>query len=235
MPVIDAQELLYLQLDAMRAVFSEEFDFSLRFVCRWYAEKFHTPLHEVGTPGGAVPIEDVLRTFYEVRYHDLHTREPNKLDEEVEKLVRTDEDLAAEALKADLKEYEDFTFSKIVEAQEVAKAKRIAKKKAAMGLVPKTIGDMKLGERSTLSAQPPPTVVPEGALPGGPAGTSARAPPLHEERLAAATLSSGRPVDTNLPPDVKVVFMTDEQIEAEAANLDPFARTRPPRNRPSKR
>src|ERR1039458_6338936 len=109
---------MVLRLEAMRAVYREDSEFTLRTICRWYSQRFNTPLHEVGTAEGRVTLEDALRTFYEVRYEEM---DDDKRVAETALLLRTPEEAAAAALVDDAKEADNWGFARMIERQEIAK------------------------------------------------------------------------------------------------------------------
>jgi len=76
-----------LQLLAMQAVVKEVGDYNLRHIMRWYSRTFHTPLHMVED----IPLEDVLRHYYEVQFEDL---EEPELSAQIERLVTSPDKLA---------------------------------------------------------------------------------------------------------------------------------------------
>jgi hypothetical protein len=210
---IDPQEFLLLRLEAMRSVLSQDGEYSLRYVRRWYSREFSTPLHLVGTPDGVVPLDDVLQAFYEDRYSSLG-REPNRRDVEVEDLTMTPEEERALLARRDVEEAEGFAFAQAVAMQEALKT-GTAKKSDAPPL--------RLEDIQSRGQEP---VVP--AASGATVQQQPRAPP-RPLQPTAANLLSGRPmpmVATKLPEDVKIVFMTDEDMEREVAGLDPFAATK---------
>lgn len=63
-----------LQLLALRAVESPNWDDFYYSVCRWYSKTFHTPLHQVRS----VPKADVMRAWYEEHYEELLNSEDDK-------------------------------------------------------------------------------------------------------------------------------------------------------------
>lgn len=112
---------LALRLQALRAVLVPDEEATLRHVFRWYSRTFHTPLHEVED----LPVEDVLRTFYEQSYEDL---EEEARWAEVRELLETPEERKAKLRRKDEEKADAFEFSQFTAEQEQKKeeAKRIA-------------------------------------------------------------------------------------------------------------
>jgi hypothetical protein len=67
-----------MQMEALFNTLNETEIFFYRKVCRWYSEKFHTPLHEV-TNGGVVSWDEMLLNFYEHTFDNLGYNEVYKL------------------------------------------------------------------------------------------------------------------------------------------------------------
>lgn len=101
-----------IRAKCMLAVLKPDSDAWLRYVFRFYSERFHTPLHTVKS----LPLEDVLVAFWETRYEDL---EPVLLQEELVGITETEEDRQARSEK----EEDDDAFLKAAE-EEAAKQKR---------------------------------------------------------------------------------------------------------------
>ena len=59
-----------LQIEAMFDILNQTDIYFFRKVCRWYSEKFHTPLHEV-VSGDKIPWNDVLLHYYECQFEDI--------------------------------------------------------------------------------------------------------------------------------------------------------------------
>jgi hypothetical protein len=215
--VIDEQDLLLLRLEAMRSVHHEDTEFTLRSICRWYSQRFATPLHEVGTPTGAVALEEVLRTFYEVRYQEMKGEE-DKLEKEIQELVLTPEEAQQAAMAADAAEADNWRFNRDVTIMVQAKNAAAAAAAAA--------ARRKEAEKSLDDTHAPATQervltnrpLPEASL----SDVVPRPPPPAAKPPPKAQL-----VRTNLPENEQIVFMTDEEMEADA--VDPFSIERPPR------
>lgn len=58
------------QLEAMSDILSQTDIYFFRKVCRWYSEKFHTPLHVV-TEGKVVQWDEVLLHYYECQMEEI--------------------------------------------------------------------------------------------------------------------------------------------------------------------
>jgi hypothetical protein len=225
---ISSQDMLALRLNAMHAVLAEDADYTLRFICRWYSERYNTPLHLVATPEGVVDLEEVLQTFYETRYAQMTDPEKEK---EIALLLRTPEEERAEARKADQDEAENWGFAKMIERQVHAKKAKEAKAEA------KRLEELKLKQQAKIAGDAPQGDRPVGAPVGRPQPPPVQAPrgprpPQAQGQgnaLDAATVDvkKGSMVNTTLPEDVKVVFMTDEEMAKDAACMDPFSVERP--------
>lgn len=63
----DLDYLKALRILAFRAVEKRDHEYVVRHVCRWYSERFHTPLGEVE----AIPLEQVLTHFFEVQVEEM--------------------------------------------------------------------------------------------------------------------------------------------------------------------
>lgn len=95
-----------LRLLALGSVLSQDPEYRLRRVFRWYSREFHTPLAEVEQ----APLDQILLAWYEDQYQRLlddpergedHLREECRLltetdDERRARLAREDEDLASD-------------------------------------------------------------------------------------------------------------------------------------------
>jgi len=92
----DLDLLKAIRLCAVHSVKKRDADYTLRFVFRWYSEKFHTPLHEVEE----IPLEILMEHYFECHYESLSEHE---LEEEIERLAETH----AERLAREKKEAED--------------------------------------------------------------------------------------------------------------------------------
>ena len=108
---------------AMSDVVRSTPEYNFRFILRWYSREFHTPLHLVST----LPLEDIVRAYYEVKYEDMpeHERE-----HEIGLLLETPEELRERQLQEDREEAEALEFAKEAQAQE-AEATTPAEKLAA--------------------------------------------------------------------------------------------------------
>jgi len=213
--VIDDQDLLLLRLEAMRGVHREDTEFTLRSICRWYSQRFATPLHEVGTPRGCVDIEDVLQAFYEGRYQEM---DDEKLEKELQDLMRTPEETQAAALEEDAREADNWRFNRDINLQVQAKAEAAAeaarRRKAAEQKLDDTHAPA--SQERVLTTRP----LPEASL----ANVVPRPPPVPRTEAAPKQL-----VRTNLPENEQIVFMTEEEMEADV--VDPFSIQKPPQSR----
>jgi len=90
-----------LQTLALHAVLKKTGAYNLRYIFRWYSQRFHTPLHVVE----ALPLEDVLRHYYECEYEDL---EPHEIANAIKLLSLTDEELARLRKEEDAEDADSF-------------------------------------------------------------------------------------------------------------------------------
>jgi hypothetical protein len=72
--------------------------YSIRQIFRWYSKTFHTPLHVVQD----IPLYDVVQAYYESHYESM---EDEALQEEVHKLILSEEEKFQQALQEDAEEY----------------------------------------------------------------------------------------------------------------------------------
>lgn len=123
---------------AMQSVLKEDLDYLLRDVFRWYSKEYATPLHVVET----LPLEDVLRHYYEVKYAELS--EPERL-EEIDRLLLTEEALRIRKVQEDADDADAYEYAKAAEKAEAKKAaapKPAPTKASAPATLPK-IKDLK--------------------------------------------------------------------------------------------
>jgi hypothetical protein len=208
--VFDIQELLAVRLEAMNAVYREDIEFFTRTICRWYSQHFNTPLHEVGTPNGKVPLEDVMQTFYEVRYKEM---DDQKREDEVHLLVRSPEEEITARLAEDIAEAENWGFARMVERNEILKQTRALEaakqEKLEDAKVQAPDGD---GGR-VLVNRPIPEVNLDKLFP-------VKRPPPQKPVVPAITQKHPA-IETKMPEGEKIVFMTEEEMEMDAQ--DPFS------------
>lgn len=112
----------------------------LRYVFRWYSEKFHTPLHEVDD----LPMEDVFRAFYEVRYEEMKAAEPKHdgtgWEDEIRRGLLTEQEARDERWNEDRREADDLAFLEQV-AKENKTAAEVVKATERIGLAAKALAD----------------------------------------------------------------------------------------------
>lgn len=239
-------DLLGIRLDAIRHVYRKDAEYTLREICRWYSQRYATPLHEVGTRTGSVDIEDVLKTFYEVRYGEMAE---DKLEEEAELLARTEEEELEDQRKADADEAEGWSFARMIERQEAAR------KAAEVEKVRKAREKQKFEDTRVAGAEereapvtriirerlpvnegplikdpkgrslPPPKTRPEATLPDSPIDPTMGITPKPSELLGKRKPLPGQAIITTLDENVKFEFMTDDQLAAET--VDPFSVEKP--------
>lgn len=98
-----------LKVAALRDVLKQEGDYQMRSVFRWYSKVFHTPLHLVDS----LPIEDILRAYYEEHYESL---DEGELQGELYELTRTDEEAQVDNAQED--EFLKFAQAKAAQANQ---------------------------------------------------------------------------------------------------------------------
>ena len=76
-------------------------DYAVRKILREYSKKFHTPLHEVYE----LPIEHVLRAYYEEVFEDLEDKD---LEDEARELSQTEEEAKRDRERKDVEDVEVF-------------------------------------------------------------------------------------------------------------------------------
>jgi hypothetical protein len=145
------------------------------------------------------------------------------LEAELRLLLRTPEEERAAAAAEDAKEADNWGFARMVEKQVIAKKEKEleAQKKEKLEEAKVTSTDTDGGR--ILTNKP----IREVQLPSVPVQKQAPTPPLPP----VATLKHA-PVDTKLPEGERIVFMTPEEMEADAQ--DPFSVVKAPR-RPSRK
>lgn len=110
--VVEATQIL-----AMGSVVKGDGEFQLRAIMREYSKIFHTPLHVVE----ALPLEHVLRHFYEERYYHM---EEEERAEACAKLAASKEDVTLEKRAEDANDAQASLWA----MEEAAKAKSAPKK-----------------------------------------------------------------------------------------------------------
>lgn len=115
---MNKKDLLYKekQLEAMFHLLNETDIYFFRKVCRWYSEKFHTPLHVV-MDGNTLPWDDILLHYYETQFEDIGYNNAYEL---------ACRDYVPEL--ADYFEQENEDFAKALEAEQLETIKRKEKK-----------------------------------------------------------------------------------------------------------
>ena len=165
---------LALRLQALQSVLVPDEEANLRHIFRWYSRTFHTPLHTVEE----LPLEDVLRSFYEQSYEEL-SEEDRKT--ELRELLETPEERKARLRAKDEERAEAFEFSKFTAEEERKKEEK------------KKLADLKPEEGRPLAIK---REVPETSLP-----KSQPVIPMKDLK--------------ELPPDIEMKFVSDEDFEAE--------------------
>lgn len=111
-----------IRFTAFAAVTIDDFDpeYQLRFIYRWYSERYHTALHEVYD----LPLDFILQTFFETRYAEMDdaAREKEKLN-----LLETEEQKKAKLREKDKDLVQMYLIEKDDEkSRERAKTKKLA-------------------------------------------------------------------------------------------------------------
>jgi len=135
-----------IRIRSLLDVLEGDFDYQYRRICRWYSTTFHTPLSEVDS----LPVDWVLRAFFESNFERLNRKELRKLAIE---LTETPEE--QKKRKAKEKSKSDDAFAR--RAAKMAKQEAIereAKKKATEKIVKAKIEAE--GERDMLDLPSPP-------------------------------------------------------------------------------
>jgi hypothetical protein len=100
-----------IRASSMHSVVNEDSAYTLRYIFRWYSRTFATPLHVVES----LPMEDVLRTYYEVRYEEM---EEHDREAEIARLIEPEEKLKQRRVEEDYEEADLFSYAKEVEEEE---------------------------------------------------------------------------------------------------------------------
>ena len=98
-------DLKALKILCMHGVVHEPGEYSLRYIFRWYSREFSTPLTEVED----IPLEDVMRHYFESRYEDLEEEDREK---EIERLLMPEEKLARLRKAEDAEDVDAFEFGR---------------------------------------------------------------------------------------------------------------------------
>ena len=106
---MNADQLKHLKILAMYSVLEEPAEYNIRYIFRWFSREFSTPLHVVET----LPLEDVLTNYYECLYEDLS---PEERQHVVDRLLMSDEELAAARKAEDAEDADSWEFGKAAEA-----------------------------------------------------------------------------------------------------------------------
>lgn len=130
---------------ALRSVVTEDREYRLRTIFRWYSKTFFTPLHTVDE----LPLEEVLRHYYESKYEGLENEE---LQAEINEFLETPEEKVARLRREDEEKADNESFMKHV-------AKNAEKKKLENLVAPLTpilsSGMMKEAEIRDIKPPPP--------------------------------------------------------------------------------
>jgi hypothetical protein len=109
---------LALRLVAMRNVLAKEpsNDYTMRYISRWYSEKYHTPLHVVDS----LPRHDVLLAYYETVYSEMRDdpKREQELNEQLHSLLNP-----KDTDKEERERVEAFEFEQVIAEQESKKIK----------------------------------------------------------------------------------------------------------------
>lgn len=85
---------------ALVEVIDGSYDYQIRTVLRWWSREFHTPLSEVYD----MPLEDILRDYFECKYQDL---DDSQRHYEIGELLKTKEQITKAKVAEDKAEVED--------------------------------------------------------------------------------------------------------------------------------
>lgn len=101
--------ILGLQKQALKSIFKQDYEYLLRKICRWYSNKFYTPLHIVEND---LPTYYILQHFYESKYEDMNR---NDLIDEKDKILTKNKDKRLndiiESLQEETQKMEDDMFA----------------------------------------------------------------------------------------------------------------------------
>jgi hypothetical protein len=105
-----------LRTIALRDVLTEPPEYHLRYIFRWYSEKFNVPLPDVPK----LDLEHVLQTFYEVKYEEMdeENREKERLS-----LIETDEQRYRRLMAEEIEKATDVDFAATIEGDQALEAK----------------------------------------------------------------------------------------------------------------
>lgn len=106
-----------LRLKALLAVTKPDEEADLRYIFRWYSKTFHTPLHQVAELDPA----DVLTAFYETTFEEMTEEERAK---DLYELLERPSERRLRLKAKDEERAEIYTFAKLAESQEAAKAEK---------------------------------------------------------------------------------------------------------------
>lgn len=106
-------DLRALQTLAMNAVVQEDEEYNLRYIFRWYSQRFHTPLHVVQS----LPLYDILQHYYEVDYEAM---EPHERQAEIKRLLTTPDNLRRLRREEDAADADAVEFGREAEAAAAA-------------------------------------------------------------------------------------------------------------------
>ena len=212
MPYIDPQELLLLRLEAMRSVLKNDAGFTYRSICRWYSQAYNTPLHEVGTPTGVVSMEEVLQTFYEARYAEM-----DDAKKEAELVGLPSDPRGRSGGSPEVRHHR----GRELDVRAQCRGSRSARRRRRNAWRKSRCASVRpLPVKGMLSSCPSKRVLPQANIGDG----SLPAPqPLRPAMTPPPKAPQELLIPTSLPEGVKVVFMTDEEMEREASCMDPFS------------
>ncbi len=107
-----------LKLVALRNVIKQDGDdYNLRFIFRWFSEKFHVPLHLVER----LPLHEVLLNYWERVYEEMKDEDRQK---ELAELIESEEERFARFIKEDFEDVEREEFAKIAAEEEERRFKK---------------------------------------------------------------------------------------------------------------
>jgi len=102
-----------LRLISLRNVLSDDNEYHLRYIARWYSREFSTPLHEVYD----LPIDFLLSEYYECSYAAMMegtSEQQAELEEAREAMLASEEKRKEKKLDEDKQAFEVYEFEKAI-------------------------------------------------------------------------------------------------------------------------
>lgn len=133
---------------ALLDVMEDGFLYNYRRICRWYSQRFNTPLYIVE----GLPDEKVLQTFFECQFEDMSAEKRKDLALE---LTETPEELKARKKREDKVSDEAFVRRAAREAKKERKAREAKLKQTAKKVAEAEESEI-LGGKTPKAPKPPP-------------------------------------------------------------------------------